>query len=186
MLRKYIYKDSEYTSVNKLRQAIWATEFKAFGKEPTENIEEFWKELGVQFIEYTPEVVEPSLDILKNNKLNEVEYKFNNYRNSKNSSLVSSLGFAINCNNVAYTNIDGLISQLEMDPTMEVVQFMDFDDHIQELVMHDLKILKNEISKNGSSLYQQKWMYKDAIEKCTSKEELDEIKITYTSLDFSK
>lgn len=187
MAKKYTYKGKEYTSVNAVRQAIWSTEYKAFGKEPSENIAEFWSNLGVQYEEYTvtTKPVETSIDTLKTRKLKELETKFNSYRESKDIFITSSLGFTANCNTVAFTNVDGLIAQLEIDPSIEVIPFMGYDNIVHNLNEKDLKVLKAEISKNGSYVYQQKWSYKEQINACTTKEELDALKFTFTCMKFS-
>lgn len=57
LVRKWTYKDKDYSSIYDVRQAIWEFERKAFG---TPKSEEEWLELGVTYTE--TEVDDPEID----------------------------------------------------------------------------------------------------------------------------
>lgn len=109
-----------------------------------------------------------SLVQAKQNKLDELETVFDEYRESKNTYINSSLGFKANANVTAYNNVDGLISQIEygLVETDEdsKLEFMDFDNKMRALSLDDLKVLKAEIAQNGSRAYAVKWGYRSKIE----------------------
>ena len=79
MIKKYIYQDREYGSIDGVRQAIWKAEKKVFGKEPEQNKADFWSRLGVEYSEMpdpvlpTPEQKEREVFLLKA-RLRETDY----------------------------------------------------------------------------------------------------------------
>lgn len=109
-----------------------------------------------------------SLVQAKQNKLDELETVFDEYRESKNTYINSSLGFKANANVTAYNNVDGLISQIEYGlvetDENDKLSFMDFDNKMRALSLEDLKVLKAEIAQNGSRAYAVKWGYRSKIE----------------------
>ena len=175
MANKYIFNGKEYRSEKALRQAIFENTRKAFG--PVVDLAEY----GVEVVEVIP--VAPSLDVLKSQKMVELEERFAEYRQSSNTFIESSLGFRVNANVTAFDNVSGLVAQLqyrqengEANPT---IGFMSFDDALVVLSLSDLKKLQVEISENGSKAYAQKWAVRTAIENAKNKEALNEISITF-------
>ena len=65
MIKKYVYKEKEYSSSWAVRQAIYKAENTAFGPEPTGEYEEkkaFWEQFGVTYTEEPdPEPTEEEL-----------------------------------------------------------------------------------------------------------------------------
>jgi hypothetical protein len=172
---KYIYNGKEYRSEKVLRQAIFEKTRKAFGKVVD------WSKFGVEVVEVVPSA--PSLDVLKSQKMVELEERFADYRQSKDTFIESSLGFRANANIVAFDNVSGLVAQLqyrqengEANPT---IGFMTFDDELVTLSLADLKKLQVEISENGSKAYAQKWAIRTAIENAKNEEELNAIDIVF-------
>lgn len=175
MAVKYIYNGKEYRSEKALRQAIFENTRKAFG------LVDDWSKLGVEVVEVVP--VAPSLDVLKSQKMVELEERFNEYRQSSDTFIESSLGFRVNANIVAFDNVSGLVAQLqyrldggEANPT---IGFMSFDDELVTLSLADLKKIQVEISENGSLAYGRKWAIRTAIENAKNEEELNAIDITF-------
>lgn len=175
MANKYIYNGKEYRTEKALRQAIFEATRKAFGKVVD------WTEYGVEVVEVVP--VAPSLESLKSQKMVELEERFNEYRQSKDTFIESSLGFRVNANVTAFDNVSGLVAQLqyrqengEANPT---IGFMTFDDELVTLSLADLKKLQVEISENGSLAYAKKWQIRTEIEQAQNEEELNAISITF-------
>ena len=190
MAKKYTYNGTEYNSTHQVRQAIWENERKIFGS--PETVED-WVALGVT-LEETPDPVsptphEPDLDELKQMKLGALDGAFNEYRNSSETFLVSSLGFKTNANVTAFDNVSGLVAQLQYkaDKGEENPQvgFMTFDDELVLLNIEDMKTLQVEISANGSNVYAQKWLLRQKIQVAESEEALDAIEIVFTHTDFT-
>lgn len=95
----------------------------------------------------------------------------------------SSLGFTANADRIAKDNVQGLIEEVG-DST---VQFCDYYNQFHELNKSQLETLKSEINQNGQNLYQQKWVYRTAIEQCADNEGLDQVVegIKFIYMDFT-
>ena len=177
-MKKYIYKENEYRTERALRVAIFEAERLALPKVETDDD---WAKYGVEVVEVAP--VLPTLEELKSRKMVELEERFNEYRQSSNTFIESSLGFRVNANIVAFDNVSGLVAQLqyrqengEANPT---IGFMSFDDELVTLSLADLKKLQVEISENGSLAYAKKWSIRTAIEQAQNEEELNAIDIMF-------
>ena len=177
-MKKYIYKENEYRTERALRVAIFEAERLALPKVETDDE---WAKYGVEVVEVAP--VLPTLEVLKSRKMVELEERFNEYRQSSNTFIESSLGFRVNANIVAFDNVSGLVAQLqyrqengEANPT---IGFMSFDDELVTLSLADLKKLQVEISENGSLAYAKKWEIRTAIEQAQDEEALNSIDITF-------
>lgn len=177
-MKKYIYKENEYRTERALRVAIFEAERLALPKVETDDE---WAKYGVVVVEVAP--VLPTLEVLKSRKMVELEERFNEYRQSSNTFIESSLGFRVNANIVAFDNVSGLVAQLqyrqengEANPT---ISFMSFDDELVTLSLADLKKLQVEISENGSLAYAKKWAIRTAIEQAQNEEELNAIDIVF-------
>lgn len=99
------------------------------------------------------------------------------------SHIKSSLGFTVDANQTANENVTGLLVTIG-DGT---VQFCDYHNIFRELTKADLQVLQTEIIANAQSLYQQKWVYRTAIEQCADNEQLDKVVegIKFTYMDFT-
>ena len=186
-MKRYVYNGEMYQSEYAVRQAIWKNEYKIFGEFDAEA-------LGVTVIEKEDEPLanpprEPDLAELKQMKLGALDGAFNEYRNSSETFLISSLGFKVNANVTAFDNVSGLVAQLQYktDKGEEkpLVGFVTFDDELVMLCLGDLKTLQVEISENGSNVYAQKWMLRQAIQAAEDKEALDAIEIKFVHTDFT-
>lgn len=176
-MKKYIYKENEYRTERALRVAIFEAERLALPKIETD-VE--WAKYGVVVEDVK---VEPSLDELKMRKNRELDDKFGNYRNASSTYMVSSLGYKVNANVVAFDNVNGLVAQLEYrksegeeNPT---VGFMTFEDELVELDLASMRKLLVEISQNGSKVYAKKWQYREQIRVAETKEDLEAIVIRF-------
>ena len=97
----------------------------------------------------------------------------------------SSLGFKADANDVANTNVEGLIKSLTALGESSTI-FCDHDNEEHLVTVDDLRVLQLEIIRNGQNLYRQKWAIRDAIKAASRRETLDAIKINFTMMDFSK
>lgn len=183
-MKVYIYNGEEYNTGRQVRQAIFKEERKAFGgcKTATE-----WAKHGVELIETKTVASEPSLDVLKGQKLAQVGAMFEQFRKSSKTYIESSLGFTANANTTAFENVTGLIAQIEyrqgqgeLNPTVE---FMAFDNTRHPLNLAQLKTLQVELSLHGSKAYEYKWEVKAKIRACETKEELDSIDINFSAIN---
>lgn len=168
---KYVYNNTDYYLLSDLYKAIWDQQ-----RIEVKNVitQQGFEQLGldVQFVQYDPlELVD--IDTLKQRWLVKLENAFNDYRNSKNTNITSSLGFKVNANETAYANVDGVVLQARKQG--DEVPFMDFDDQLQMLDQQQLETLQLEISENGSAAYNKKWAYRQRIEAASSYEDLKQI-----------
>ena len=132
-------------------------------------------------------IVEPpktTLEEARSRKLSELSTYSHQFDNSlvNNYMIVnSSLGFKVNADLRSQSNINGLISE-----NKEPVLFVDSEDGVHSLSIAQLNILLSECTQNGQYLYQQKWAYRDQINKCKTVEEINAISFNFKMKDFSK
>ena len=187
--KSYKYQNFEYKDEQSLREAIWQKERKIL---PSITTEVDWAKHGVELtiteIPYV-EPREPGLDELKQMKLGALDGAFNEYRNSSETFLVSSLGFKVNANVTAFDNVSGLVAQLqfrvEKGDESPQVGFMTFDDELVMMDLEKMKTLQVEISQNGSNIYGQKWALRQTIQAAENEEALNAIEIVFMHTDFS-
>lgn len=159
----------EFINEYPIEAAEWCTESGIYTIMETTTVEQSQKgERHFQIVDFAQQ----SLEQAKQAKLEELEVIFDEYRESKNTYINSSLGFRANANVTAYNNVDGLISQIEYG-LVETdddgkLEFMDFDNKLRLLSLEDLKVLKAEIAQNGSRAYSAKWQYRAKIEQATN------------------
>ena len=104
--------------------------------------------------------------------------------NCKEMYITSSLGFAVNSDQCSQNNISVLIGMLPDDTT--TTSFKVYDNTFKALNKPQLKTLLSECAQAGLALYQTKFGLQEAINKATTKEELDAIEIKFEMADFSK
>lgn len=126
------------------------------------------------------EIVEPSLEEVKANKLKELSELTDKIFNSSETYLTSSLGFRINARSKALEDINGLIVLGD-----EVTYFNDFDNLIHELNVEQLEILQREVIRSGQNIYNQKWEYRKQIEDSETVDEIKNIEFNFVFSDFS-
>ena len=126
------------------------------------------------------EIVEPSLEEVKANKLKELSELTDKIFNSSETYLTSSLGFRINARSKALEDINSLIVLGD-----EVTYFNDFDNLIHELNVEQLKILQREVIRSGQNIYNQKWNYRKQIEDSETVDEIKNIEFNFVFSDFS-
>lgn len=122
----------------------------------------------------------------KTAKLHELSSKASQYQawNCKDMYITSSLGFAVNSDQCSQNNISVLIGMLPDDTT--TTNFKVYDNTFKALNKPQLKTLLSECAQAGLALYQTKFGLQAAINKATTKEELDAIEIKFEMADFSK
>lgn len=133
------------------------------------------------YFEKPEEIGEITLDKLKLAKKEMLQLYFNNVQ--EDAFLISSLGFRVNAGQRAYRDVDGLITQMELENT-DYVDFRDYDNVFQSITLEEARVLKLEIIKNGQYVYSQKWEKEALIENAENEEQLNEINIAFEMLDF--
>lgn len=177
MIKKYVFQGVEYSSELDVRKALFDKSHKMLGKTPSENVPEFWAKFGVVYIEEQ----EP-IDALKALKAFEVKQTFLRWRNNE-ATLVSSLGFKIDSNERANTDVSGLLVAYE-DNQDELITFRDAGNHFHSLSYSQVKILQKEIIANGNHAYSQKWALDAQVESAMTKEDLDAIVVAFEGKNF--
>ena len=179
MITKYLYNGKEYLSADKVRQAIFDAERKAFPAEPEEEKVKFWAEYGVI---YTEEKKVTPLKTLKAWKSNEIKQAFLNWRENE-ATLFSSLGFEIDSNERANTDINGLLIVYENNQGAVIV-FRDANNVFRDLTYSQVKTLQREIVENGNHAYEQKWRLDAQVDDAKSEEDLDSVVICFEGKNF--
>lgn len=192
MQKLYVYKGETYYSAYAVKRAIEKAENKRFWAEPKdatlEEKQSFWKEFNVEYREEPdPVPPEPTLEELKQRKLNQLEQSFLRWYET-DATVVSSLGFTADSDARSMMDVSGLVTTLEAVPeeSRSTVAFMDSSNTPHLLTLEQVKVLQLEIIQNGQAAYQQKWTLRTAIESAEDKEALDAITIEFTPSDFSK
>lgn len=119
------------------------------------------------------------LENVKVRKLAELNSGLSAARADSKASIDSAVGFAINADDTANTNIAGLITYMESTGT-ETTSFMAFDNSLQEVDLQDLKTMQTELAVWGQCLYAYKWQVRSQIEAAETKEDVDAITIDYS------
>lgn len=115
-----------------------------------------------------------SLDELKEEKLQELKATFKNTR--KTAHCMCALGFEVDANEDANTNIVGLITVMKEG---ETTMFRAYDNSFHEVSREDLITIRDNIIKNSQFLYQMKWGMESRINNAISEEELDSLVWNY-------
>ena len=177
MIKKFIYDGFEYNLESDVRKAIYEKERKIFNKAPTEKVVEFWAKFGVVYTEEQ----EP-IEFFKAKKSLVIKQSFLNWRNNR-ATLISSLGFKVDSNERANTDVSGLLIAYE-DNQDALITFRDADNAFHALTYAQVKTLQKEIIENGNYAYEQKWMLDAQVEKATTKEELEAIEVKFAGKTF--
>lgn len=98
----------------------------------------------------------------------------------KDMYLTSSLGFKIDADIKAQTNLKGLI---RIGRTVD--KFKDYDNQYQTVTVEGLNTMLTECSLNGANLYATRFIYCDALEASTSMDEIMEMVFEFPMLDFT-
>lgn len=118
---------------------------------------------------------------VKSRKLARLNSALNAVKASSGASIKSSTGYTVNANTTAKQNVDGLITAMTSTGT-DSVNFMTFDNTLVQLTLDQLKTIQLELISYGNNLYARKWELRNAIEACTTKEEVDAINITFSDV----
>ena len=170
-MKKYLYRGEQYTTERDLRQAIFEQTRVAI-RPIIEDSE--WEKYGVKVEQVVQEQPKQSFEVVKHQKMFELESRFEHLSTSKTSSVMSELGFEVNCNLDSYQRILMIEDQMLED---DVVMFRIFDNTYQELTKKDLAIIKKEIAKFHSELCHAKWEAKELIEAAETVEQLETVEI---------
>lgn len=179
MIKKYVYNGAEYASEYAVRQAVFEQTRVAFPAEPYEDKAAFWENYGVT---YTEEPI--PLETLKAQKTARIKQAFLNWRNNE-ATLISSLGFKVDSNERANTDVAGLLVAYE-ENQYALITFRDADNEFHVLSYAQVKTLQKEIVENGSYAYTQKWELDTQVASATTQADLDAVKIAFVGKDFSQ
>ena len=129
-------------------------------------------------------IPEKTLEEVKAKKLEELAQVTALFENNLNKDMyfTSSLGFRVNGDRRTRSNIEDLIRFSPVFP----VQYRDYDNIFQKVTKDNLETMLQEHITNGLNLYQQKFSYESQINACTTKEEVEAIKIKFEMMNFSK
>jgi len=129
-------------------------------------------------------VVDLTLNECKAIKAADLAYQTAKFEDNLNKDMyfTSSLGFRVNGDRRTRSNIEDLIRFSPAFP----VHYRDYDNQVQEVTQEQLQTMLAEHITNGNNLYNQKWNFEAQINACTSKEEVEAIKIKFEMMDFSK
>jgi hypothetical protein len=156
-----------------------------YGTKPSGNEFQSLHESEIEIIDghYTINyyLVDTSLDIVKHIKKRRLNESFDECYDSKDLHIMSSLGFEINANSVANTNIEGLI-KVVTKKGLESVLFRDFNNKMHEVSLDDLETMQIDVIMNGQELYAKKWQAELAIDNATTIDELLEIEDNFRSI----
>ena len=108
--------------------------------------------------------IEKTLDELKAEKLQELKTAFQNTRET--AHCMCALGFEVDANEDANTNIVGLITVMKEG---ETTMFRAYDNSFHEVSREDLITIRNNIIKNSQFLYQMKWGMESRINNAVKK-----------------
>lgn len=114
-------------------------------------------------------------------KLGELNAKLEETKTSSAAHITSSIGYVVNANTTAKTNVDGLITAMEAQG-LSTVNFMTFDNSLAALTLEQLKTIQLELIAYGNNLYARKWSLRGQIEACKTKQEVDAIVIDYSDV----
>lgn len=129
----------------------------------------------------TYSVIDMDLDKVKEIKKTRLSDSFDKVYDSKQLKILSSLGFEINANSIANTNIDGLIKVLKKTG-VESVLFRAFNNDLHNVTLDDLETMQMEIIMNGQALYAKKWELETIIDGASTLDELIEIDDNFSSV----
>lgn len=121
------------------------------------------------------------LENVKARKLARLNSAMEETKVSSSVSILSSTGYTVNANTTAKQNVDGLITAMTATGR-EVVGFMTYDNQLINMTLEQLKTIQLELISYGNNLYARKWELRNAIEACTTKEEVDAINITFSDV----
>lgn len=113
------------------------------------------------------EAIYNNLENTLSRALTKLDQDLEKAKTSKTAHLTSSVGFVINANETASTNIDGLIKLLTASG-QSTVAFMAFDNTAHEVTLDQLKTMQIEVLSRGPALYQKKWAIRSKLEACTT------------------
>ena len=98
--------------------------------------------------------------------------------------IMSSLGFEIDADDRANRDISGLLVTTTDEGTP--ISFCDYHNQMHQIYKKDLEIMQTEIIQNAQNLYNQKWSYRSRIQSAQSAEEINQIEIEFSYLNFKE
>ena len=155
-----------------------------------------FQEIGLDALEKLDELLDKqdkrrnpppaTVEEAKAEKLAELSSVADNYAQYKcpiDMYIVSSTGFKVDADVCSQTNMQGLILML---PEGGTCRYKCFDNQFRTVSREQLVTMVGECKQNGLNLYNQKFAYEAQINACTTKEEVEAIKIEFKMMDFRK
>lgn len=152
-----------------------------------QNIEEVNAiEIEFEMMDFSNQVLtdEDLLKKAKSAKLGELAQVTALFENNLNKDMyfTSSLGFRVNGDRRARSNIEDLIAFSHTFP----VAYRDYDNTVRHVTKDDLRTMLAEHVTNGTNIYQTKGQLESQIQACTTVEAVNAIEIKFEMMDFSK
>lgn len=172
-MKQYLYNGHVYNSFWEMSNALPNFIF-------NENTpEELLKGMGIaiQEVEEHKPTEEEQVASVKKTKLKELERRFETSRN--NATLLSSVGYKIDANPDAITNISGLLVTYGDNPQAKI-QFCDADNQFHNVSINDIKTMQLEVAQLNQKLYSEKWVIREALEKATTLDDINKVSINFS------
>lgn len=112
------------------------------------------------------------LDGIKAAKLEEINARFE--QAVQTGSVMTSLGFEVDANDVANRNVEGLIKVLSANGERETL-FCDHHNVMQVVTLEQLATIQLEIIGHGQQLYAKKWALRERVNAAASMEEVNAV-----------
>ena len=116
-----------------------------------------------------------TIDMVRERKMAELQAWITAYQGKP--YVDSSVGFRIDANETANTNITGLIEAIEAGMLTEPQMFRDYNNEFHSVTLENLKTMQLEVIANGQQFYQTKWNLEQQIQSAETIEEIQAVEI---------
>lgn len=113
--------------------------------------------IAIQPFKYTFKPIEEIRTI----KIHQLKERF--IWSKDNGALLSEVGFWVDATKDSKQDVDGLIQETDVDPTITHVDFRGYHNDFQKITVEQLKSIQYELIKFGKQLYANKWMLEQQI-----------------------
>lgn len=122
----------------------------------------------------------------KDEKIAELKTKANAFEQNvcKDMVIQSSLGYPMDADRRSQQNVLGQITIMEASQ-LETIGYRCGDNVTRDFTAAQLKTLYTEMLLNGQHLYNQKWVYEQAIDSAETVDAVKEMAIDFKMMDFS-
>lgn len=178
MLIRYRYHNKTYSDFSALKKQVPHLSFpKPVVQESgrvDDDVVSLFASLGIALEVVEPDIPVRNLAQAKAEKSTALQEAFR--RALDNARATSSLGFAVNADEDAIRNVNGLIVTMEEDD-VSTVSFCDCDNRFHAVSLEDIRVLRRDITRHIQSLYAKKWALRQAIGQAETVEEIDALDV---------